>query len=48
MDDYDLVIRGGDVVTATDRMMADVGIRGGRITSLGESLGKGQRAHDRR
>lgn len=44
--DFDLVIRGGDVVTAIDRMTADVGIRGGRITALGETLGKGEREID--
>ncbi len=46
MKDYDLVIRGGDVVTAGDRMIADIGIRGGRITALGETLGRGEREID--
>jgi len=48
LDDFDLIIRGGDVVTASDRMTADVGISGGRITALGERLGKGQREIDAR
>lgn len=48
MDDFDLVIRGGSVVTATDRMTADLGIRGERIAALGESLGKGKREIDAR
>ncbi len=44
--EFDLVIRGGDVVTATDRMAADVGILGERITALGEKLGPGKREID--
>ena len=35
---YDLVIRGGTVVTAADASRCDVGIRGGRIAALGEDL----------
>jgi len=38
MGEYDLVIRGGTVVTASDSMRADVGIRGGRIVALADSL----------
>ena len=38
MSDYELVIRGGTVVTATDSFRADVGIRGGRIAALAERL----------
>src|SRR3984885_9235798 len=38
MADYDLVIRGGTVVTAADTFRADVGIRDGRIAALGEKL----------
>jgi dihydropyrimidinase len=38
MADFDLVVRGGTVVTGTDTMRADVGIRGGRIVALGEDL----------
>ena len=35
---YDLVVRGGTVVTATDSVRADVGIRDGRIAAVAESL----------
>jgi dihydropyrimidinase len=35
---YDLIIRGGTVVTATDAMQGDVAIRTGRIVGAGESL----------
>ncbi len=42
MTQFDLVIRGGTVVTAADTFRADVGIAGGRITALGESLPGGR------
>lgn len=35
---FDTIIRGGTIATASDTFMADVGIRDGRITALGESL----------
>ncbi len=38
MSDYDLVIRGGTVVTASDSFRADVGVRDGRIAGLAERL----------
>src|SRR4051812_24073640 len=38
MADYDLVIRGGTVVTAADTYRADVGVRGGRIAAIGDRL----------
>ena len=38
MGDYDLVIRGGTVATASDVARADIGIKDGRITALGEKL----------
>jgi dihydropyrimidinase len=38
MADYDLVVRGGTVVTASDVVRADVGISGGRIVAVAESL----------
>lgn len=38
MAEYDLVIRGGTVVTASDPFRADVGVRGGRVAALAESL----------
>ena len=38
MADFDLVVRGGTVVTGTDTMRADVGIIGGRIAAIGAGL----------
>jgi dihydropyrimidinase len=38
MADYDLVVRGGTVVTGTDTMRADIGIRAGRIAAIAETL----------
>ncbi|MEM1160834.1 MAG: dihydropyrimidinase, partial [Pseudomonadota bacterium] len=35
---YDLVIKGGEIATATDRFHADVGIAGGKIAALGQEL----------
>ncbi|NJO37849.1 MAG: dihydropyrimidinase, partial [Rhizobiales bacterium] len=46
MHEYDLVIRGGEIVTAADRMTADLGIRGERIAAIGEALGRGRREID--
>ena len=42
MSRFDLVIRGGTVVTAADRFPADVGIRDGRIVTLGDALDRGE------
>ena len=41
MADYDLVIRGGTVVTAADTYRADIGIRAGRIAAIGDRLDGG-------
>jgi len=38
---FDLVIRGGTVVTAADTVMADVGIANGRIVAVASDLPKG-------
>jgi len=38
MSEFDLVVRGGTVVTGTDTVRADVGIRGGRIAAIADSL----------
>jgi dihydropyrimidinase len=38
---FDLVIRGGTVVTASDSVRCDVGIRDGRIASLADELARG-------
>ena len=42
MSDYELVVAGGTVVTASDVFRADVGIKGGRIAAVGLDL-KGDR-----
>lgn len=38
---FDMVVRGGKVATATDLFEADIGIRDGRITALGQGLAAG-------
>jgi dihydropyrimidinase len=38
MADYDCVVRGGTVVTASDAYRADIGIRAGRIAAVGQNL----------
>ncbi|MDE2575061.1 MAG: dihydropyrimidinase, partial [Rhodospirillales bacterium] len=38
MTEYDLVVRGGTVVTGADTVRADVAIAGGRIAAIGEAL----------
>lgn len=43
MSDFDLIIKGGTVATASDTFQSDVGIRDGRITALGEDLTGGFR-----
>jgi dihydropyrimidinase len=48
MQPFDTVIRGGTVVTATDSMRADVGIRGETIAALGLGLDKGAHEIDAR
>ncbi|MCS6922351.1 MAG: hypothetical protein NZM07_10635, partial [Elioraea sp.] len=35
---FDLVVRGGTVVTAADAVRADIGIADGRIVALAENL----------
>ncbi len=46
MQPFDIVIRGGTVVTATDSMRADVGIRGETIVAIGRELGEARREID--
>jgi dihydropyrimidinase len=46
MQSFDLVIRGGTVVTATDSFAADIGIRGETIVALGLGLDAGRREID--
>jgi dihydropyrimidinase len=38
MSDFDLVVRGGTVVTGIDTMRADIGIRAGRIAAIADAL----------
>ncbi len=38
MPNHDLVIKGGKIATAADTFIADIGIRQGRIASIGEDL----------
>ncbi|PZQ50037.1 MAG: dihydropyrimidinase [Rhodovulum sulfidophilum] len=46
MTDFDLVIRGGTVVTAADTFRADVGVSRGRIAAVGLDLPRGAREID--
>jgi dihydropyrimidinase len=46
MSEYDLLIRGGTVVTAADTTRADVGVRGGRIVAVAEALTDGAKTID--
>jgi dihydropyrimidinase len=46
MSEFDMVIRGGTVVTATDTVKADVGIRAGRIACVAEQLDGGAKEID--
>lgn len=45
-DFYDVVVRGGRVATASDVFIADIGIRGGKITNLGNGLQPGRKEID--
>ena len=46
MADFDLLIKGGTVVTASDSFLADVAVRGGTIVALGHDLGTAARVID--
>jgi len=46
MSEFDLVIKGGTVVTAADTIRADVGIRNGKIVVVGEVLSGGAKVID--
>ena len=46
MAEFDLLIRGGTVATASDSFWADVAIRDGRIVALGSGLGGAEREID--
>ena len=41
MANYDLIVRGGTVVTASDQFAADIGIRAGRIATIADQLDGG-------
>ena len=45
---YDLVVRGGLVVTAADSVVADIGVRAGRIAAIGTGLPPAEREIDAR
>lgn len=45
---FDLVVRGGRIITATEDFSADIGIRDGRIAVLGEDLPRGDDEIDAR
>ena len=40
--DFDLVIRDGNVVTATEEVFCDIGVKNGRIAAIGERLPEGE------
>ena len=46
MPDYDIVIRGGEVATASERFHADIAIEGETVTAIGRNLGAGKREID--
>src|SRR5579864_4839819 len=45
---FDMIVRGGTVVTGAATVQCDIGVRGGRITALGEDLGKAGQIVDAR
>lgn len=48
MPDFDTVIKGGTIATASDVFEADIGILDGRVAALGRALGPGRREIDAR
>ena len=46
MTGFDLIIRNGTVVTASDTMLCDVGIRNGKVVALADKLGSAAREID--
>jgi dihydropyrimidinase len=46
MPDFDLAIRGGTIVTATDTYRADIGIRGGHIVTIADRIDSAPREID--
>src|SRR5256885_12556214 len=45
---YDVVVRGGTVVTASDAFVADLAIQGGRIVAVAGSIPEGREEIDAR
>src|SRR5205823_3809502 len=43
---YDLVVRGGTVVTATDRYAADIGVQAGQVAAIARSMPPGREEVD--
>ncbi|MCB1745217.1 MAG: dihydropyrimidinase [Gammaproteobacteria bacterium] len=48
MAEFDLLVKGGTVVTAVDTFAADVAVKDGVVVALGRDLGRGQREIDAR
>jgi dihydropyrimidinase len=46
MPEFDLVIRGGRIATASETFDADIGVGGGRVAALGAGLGRGAQEID--
>jgi len=46
MNDFDLLVKGGTVATATDTFQADIAVRNGRVVALGHDLGDARRVID--
>jgi dihydropyrimidinase len=46
MSEFDLVIRGGTIVTGSDQFAADVGVKGGQVVALGRLQGSADRVVD--
>jgi dihydropyrimidinase len=46
MSEFDLVIRGGTIVTGSDQYAADVGVKGGEVVALGRLQGSADRVVD--
>ncbi len=42
MAEFDMVVRGGTVATAGDVVVADIGVREGRVVAIGERLNRGE------
>ena len=44
--EFDLVLRDGNVVTATEEVFCDIGIKDGAIAAIGKKLARGEREID--